>query len=215
MCNVNHRLKVVLDNETLKKNIDFLRVNDLMLHGGEILAVDSAKELYIWLAEKMKKKVNLITNGLFIDREWAERLIRNSDWIEISVNAASKETHEFINRGSKFEKVIENIKMLIDLKRRYNLNTDVRFHFTIVPENIHEIAQAIEFADRLGCGVITYSFCSPQVENLLFKRERVREKIRNELIQVLKRNLKIKIQRVQLEFLGLVTKFHPLLVDRY
>ncbi len=216
MCRQNHRLNIALNNEMLKKNIDWPRIEDITIQGGEVLAIPSAKELLIWLTEKMKKKIKLVTNGLLINREWAERLVRGSEWIEVSVNAATKQMHEFVNRGSDFEKVIRNIKMLIDLKRSYNAKTDIRYHFTIVPENVHEIAQAIKFADRLGCDLIAYSFDSPRVEIFLSQHKKMKKKIKDEISKLSNKNLNIKVQRNQLHQLGLVgDSNHNLFVDDY
>jgi tetratricopeptide (TPR) repeat protein len=216
MCRQNHRLNIALNNDMLKRNIDWPRINDITIQGGEVLAIPSAKELLIWLIEKMQKKIKLVTNGLLINHEWAERLVRGSEWIEISVNAATKQMHELVNRGSDFNRVIRNIKMLIELKRNYNIKTDIRFHFTIVPENVQEIAKAIKFADQLGCDLIAYSFDSPKVEISLSQHKKIKEKIKNELSRLNNENLKIKIQRNQLEQLGLLDSFnHKLVVDDY
>lgn len=216
MCPQNHRLKIALNNAMLKKNIDWSRVDDIVIQGGEVLAIPSARQLLIWLIEKMNKKIKLVTNGLLINREWAERLVKGANWIEVSVNAATKQTHELINRGSNFARVLKNLKMLIDTKRSYNLKTDIRFHFTIVPENVHEIAQAVKFADELGCDLIAYSFDSPKVEIFLSRYKKIKEKIKNELSRLCNRNLKIKIQRNQLEQLGLLDGFnHKSVIDDY
>ena len=215
MCPQDHSLKKVLNNNMLKKNIDWPRINDILMMGGEVLAIESARELYIWLIEKMQRRIKLTTNGLLINREWAERLVKGSEWIEVSVNAATRKTHESINRGSSFEKVISNLRMLIDLKRSYSIKTGIRFHFTIVPENTHEIAQAIKVADRLGCDMITYCFDSPNVETFLSKHKNIREKIKEDILKVINVNLKIKIQRNHLEQLGLVEDSNPNLVDEY
>ena len=216
MCPRNRHSKIVLNNDILKKNIDWFRINDILLNGGEVLAIKSAKELCIWLTERMQKKIKLITNGLLINREWAEKLVRGSEWIEISVNAATGKTHEFINRGSDFNRVIRNIKMLIYLKRAYSMKTDIRFHFTIIPENVHEIAQAIKFADDLGCDLIAYSFDSPRTEDFLSKHKNIKAKIKDEIAKLANSNLSIKILRNQLEQLGLMEDFNPnLAVDDY
>jgi len=215
MCPQDHSSKTVLKNNILKKNIGWPRINEILMMGGEVLAIESAKELYIWLTEKMQRRIKLTTNGLLINREWAERLVKGSEWIEVSVNAATRKTHESINRGSDFERVISNLRMLIDLKRSYSIKTGIRYHFTIVPENIHEIAQAIKVADRLGCDMITYCFDSPNVETFLSKHKNIREKIKEDILKVINVNLKIKIQRNHLEQLGLVEDSNPNLVDEY
>ena len=216
MCPQDHSLKKVLNNNMLKKNIDWPRIDDIVMQGGEVLAISSAKEFYIWLTEKMQKKIKLVTNGLLINGEWGMRLVRGSEWIEVSVNAATRKTHESINRGSSFERVISNLKMLIDFKHSYNMKTDIRFHFTIVPEKTHEIAQAIKVAERLGCDLIAYSFDSPRVEIFLSQHKKIKKRITDEISKLTKGALNIKIQRNQLKQLGLVEGFDPnLVIEEY
>jgi tetratricopeptide (TPR) repeat protein len=214
MCPQSHQSKAMLNNNILKRNIDWSRIDDIILQGGEILAMKGAKELFIWLTEKMKKKPKLVTNGLLINHEWAQRLVKNSCWIEVSVNASTKQTHEFVNRKSDFRRVIDNIRMLVYLKGKYRLDTEIRYHFTVVPENAHEIAPAIKLANDLGCDLIAYSYDSPAVENFLNKNKDVKRKIIKQIEQLVNDGLKIKIQRNQLEQLGILGNFyHRQIID--
>ncbi len=88
--------------------------------------------MYLWLTKVMNKKVNLVTNETLINDEWAEHLVKGSRKIRISVNAATKKTHELVNKGSKYDKVVENIRKLIYHKHHLNLDTQITFHFTIL-----------------------------------------------------------------------------------
>ncbi len=206
MCSQDHRAKITLDNNILKKNIDWSQVEDIEFQGGEILAMKNAKEMYIWLTEQMNKKVNLITNGTLINDEWAARIVKGSKWIAISVNAVTKKTHEIVNKGSKYERVIDNIKNLIHLKYHYNSNIIIDYKYTIVPENISEIADAIEFADSLGCDSITYGF-SASVPRTLRENKELGERMKSKIYRLVNGNLKIEITefaRSKLERLGLL-----------
>ena len=158
MCDQSHKSKQGLDNHTLKANIDWKRVDDIELQGGEVLAMGNAKELYLWLTQEMGKKVNLITNGVLISDEWAEHLVKGANWIQISVNAATKKTHELVNQNSNFGRVIENIKKMIRLKSQYGVDVEIIYKYTILSENMDEIGRAVEFADALGCDTIAFGY---------------------------------------------------------
>jgi MoaA/NifB/PqqE/SkfB family radical SAM enzyme len=203
MCGQNSRSKDKLDNDILKKHIDWAQVESIELQGGEILAMKEAKELYLWLTREMNKKVNLITNGLLINDEWAEFLVRGSNWITISVNAATKKTHELVNKGSVFEKVIDNTKKLINLKEKYNLNTKIIFHHTTVKENLHELADAIYLANALGCDSINFGF-DKHVLPFLKKNPALKEKIKQKISFVMNEGLKIDCETNRLEHMGLL-----------
>jgi len=203
MCLQDHKSKVMLDNNALKNQIDWTKIEDIEFQGGEILAMKRAKELYLWLTQKMNKKVNLITNGMLINDEWAEHLAKGSNWIEISVNAATKKTHELVNRGSNYELVLDNIKKLIYFKDKYNLKTEIIYKYTIVKENLHEIADAIKFADALSCDFINVGY-DVSVPVFLNGNLILKEKIRNEISSIMNEDLKLKISRKRLNYLGLL-----------
>lgn len=158
MCRQDHRSRVMLDNETLKRHVDWEKLGTIELQGGEVLAMPKAKELYLWLTQTMRKKVEIITNGMLIDARWAEHIVWGSNWVQISVNAATKQTHERVNTGSNFEKVIEAVRTLVRLSRAEGGRCAIWYKYTVVPENAHEIADAIALADSLGCTQIEYGY---------------------------------------------------------
>lgn len=204
MCVQNHKSKIMIDNDILKKNIDWKKVDDIALQGGEILAMKNARQMYLWLTKRLNKKVNLITNGILINDDWADHLVRGSNWIQISVNAATKETHEIVNRKSSFTRVINNLKKMIDLKHQYGSDVEIIYKFTMVNENIHEIGKAIEFANSLGCDSIAFGYKNPNVPFLLNWDKKLKEEIRHEISRLVNSNLRIKIGMKRLEQLGLI-----------
>lgn len=123
--------------------------------------------------------------------------------MQISVNAATKKTHEFINKGSNYKRVVENIKKLIYLKRQYHSDIKIIYKYTIVPENIHEIAVAVEFAKSLGCDEITYGY-DKSVPFILKENKNLMEQAKNKISQLINSNSKIKIGRNRLGYLGLL-----------
>jgi pyruvate-formate lyase-activating enzyme len=204
MCRQNHRSRVRIDERILQKNIDWSKVDEIELQGGEILSMKGAKELYVWLTQQMHKKVNVITNGMLINDEWAENFVKGAKWILISVNAAKSKTHESINRGSSFEKVIDNIKKMIVLNRNLGTNVNIAFKYTIVPENISEIADAIVLADSIGCDMITFGYdrCVPI---FLAKNSEIAQDVRHSLRSLLEPgNAKIQIDTNVLLYLRLL-----------
>ena len=203
MCRQDHQNNLMLDSDILKKNINWSYVENIELQGGEILAMKDAKNMYLWLTKQMNKKVDLITNGVLINDEWAEHLVRGSRKIRISVNAASKKTHELINKGSNYEKVINNIRKLISLKQYHNLDVKIQYKFTIVPENINEIADAIEVADNLGCSKINFGY-DHMVPSVIRENNELHEQLKNRLNQLVRSNLKIEIEQYRLRLLGLL-----------
>lgn len=206
MCYQSWKPKRSLDNEILKKNIDWAKIRDIELQGGEILAMEGAKRLYLWLTQKLNKKIDLLTNGMLIDDAWARHLVLGSNWIAVSVNAATKATHELVNRGSNYGRVIGNIEKLICLKKRYNSKISIGYRFTIVKENICEIAQTIGLADKLGCDVVSFGY-DESVAPFLDQNEKLRQKIKDQIALVMSNDLDIEVDVLnRLPRLGLLNR---------
>jgi len=203
MCPQDHRSPEMLENDVLKRHIDWSRVAEIEMQGGEILAMQGARELYLWLTGECGRKVNLITNGVLIDETWATHLVRGSDWIQVSVNAATKATHEMVNRKSSFEKVIRGIEKMVAAKARLGLATRIIYKFTVVPENVAEIAGAIALADRLGCDEIHFGYDRGVIQHLADRQE-LRERVAREIGALLAAGPRVSVESYRLEYLGLV-----------
>lgn len=203
MCGQDHRSRVTLDHTLLKKRIEWEKVNDIEIQGGEILAIKKAKEMYLWLTQEKGKKVNLITNGNLINDEWADHFVKGSKWIQVSVNAASQETHELVNRRSKFDRVMDNIKKMILLKRSSGSDIQIIYKFTIIPENIHEIGDAIELAAETGCDEIAFGY-DHKVPFILSQDKELYGKVKDKIHQLVNSNLHIHIETKRLEQIGLL-----------
>jgi sulfatase maturation enzyme AslB (radical SAM superfamily) len=202
MCPQDHRSKEVLDFEAAKKNIDWSQFYEIMLQGGEILAMKDAKKLYLWLTREQNKKADLLTNGLLVNDEWADHLVNGSNVIAISVNAATKETHNHVNRGSDFFKVVDNIKKMISLKSEKKSGVQIIYKYSIVPENVHEVAEAIVFAENLGCDQISYGY-DLSVPDYIKKNENLRLDLKNRITSILEKGVRIKVDKAKLKTLNL------------
>lgn len=88
----------------------------------------------------------------FIDERIAKELIEMGvDRIFASIDGATKETYEKIRDGSNFERVINNVRNLIRLKKEMNAYyPELDFHYIITKTNIHEIPQYIELVYSLN-----------------------------------------------------------------
>ncbi len=101
--------------------------------------------------------LNLTTNGTFPKkgaRAWAERIVPVASDVKISWNGSTKETQESIMLGSNWEKVIANVRTLIEVRDAHAAaggnRCRVTFQLTFLETNVHEIAGVIELAAKLG-----------------------------------------------------------------
>lgn len=102
-------------------------------------------------------KLNLTTNGTFPGRgarAWAERIVPVASDVKISWNGACKETHEQIMLGTRWEKVLENVKIFLQVRdahaARGGNRCRITFQLTFLETNVDELAGIVKLAASLG-----------------------------------------------------------------
>jgi MoaA/NifB/PqqE/SkfB family radical SAM enzyme len=101
--------------------------------------------------------MNLTTNGTFPRkgaREWAKRLVPILSDVKVSWNGSTKETHERVMIGSRFEKALENLRILLEERDAYAVafghRCRVTLQLTFLESNAHELADVVRLAADLG-----------------------------------------------------------------
>lgn len=108
------------------------------------------------MASKNKKIINLVTNGVLLDREKINRIIeiKRFNQISVSLNASNPQDYSDIcNMPSEtFGKVVNNIKELVETKKRYKNKAKFEIIVSAVcsQEFIPKIKDYLLFADNLG-----------------------------------------------------------------
>lgn len=109
------------------------------------------------LAQEYNIKINLTTNGTFPRKsteEWSRLIVPNTTDIKISWNGATKGTSEAVMKGLNFEKALENVKSLIELRNEYFNQTGyfcrITLQLTFMQSNMHELSDIIKLAASLG-----------------------------------------------------------------
>jgi sulfatase maturation enzyme AslB (radical SAM superfamily) len=100
---------------------------------------------------------DLITNGtlltkamwMFLPKDFRDKIIN----IVISLDSCNKEVYQKIRRGADFQKTMNNIRFISNLKKSGELP---RFglSFVIQKSNIEELPNFIKFADEIGADVV-------------------------------------------------------------
>ncbi|WP_419909555.1 radical SAM protein [Hoeflea sp.] len=173
MCWQDHKARHQLSLDVIKQRVDFTNIDKIEFQGGEPLAIKECKNAYLWLTEEMGKKVNFLTNGTLVSEAWAERICKGSKWLHISFNGARQKTVERVNSGVKYQKVLQSVERLLEARQRLKSKVRLVGHFTIVPENVREIAHFPEFCAELGLDGVEYGYDRDTVPKWI--RENARE----------------------------------------
>ena len=137
--------------------------------------------LMIRKAKEYKIKVNISTNLNYFTKDLGAELITSgTDRIIISLAGASQETLEKYQVGSNFSKVLENIKLLVNLKQNLKLSKPfIQWRYLINRFNEHEVHNAKSLAKELELDELDVGPLRCDMGNeLLFNKEERYENVR-------------------------------------
>lgn len=122
---------------------------------GEIFLNPEIKDIIKYAYER---KISLTAlNGVnlnTIKEDVLESLVKYKfRFLTVSLDGATAETYKIYRKGGDFEKVIDNIKKINDLKRRYKSKFPyLVWQFVIFSHNEHELKDAKKMAEQLDMG---------------------------------------------------------------
>ncbi|OGR45263.1 MAG: hypothetical protein A2X35_03190 [Elusimicrobia bacterium GWA2_61_42] len=164
MCVQDHRNTRSLGMADLKP-LDLRPFEGIELVGGEPLFIPAAREFFDYAAA-LGKKVSFISNGTLINDEWARKIARHSRFLYVSLNAATKKTHERVNVGSSWDKVMKSVRSIRKYRQALPDRVHLQGHMTVVPENIHEVPLFIRTFKKLGFDRVCFSHSEDSVKYL-------------------------------------------------
>ncbi len=138
--------------EDFKYIVDqFPKIKKIRMTGlGENLLNKDFLKMLRYIKEK-KIYVEFFDNFYFLDDKIAEQLINiGVDKVYASIDGATKETYEKIRIGSSFERVMDNIKGLINLKKKKRANyPEITFIYVINRYNSEEVLNFIDIVNSI------------------------------------------------------------------
>ncbi len=125
--------------------------------GGEPLLQPKLEE---WIAEAKAAdcETGFLSNGLLLRKEKLQRILdAGVDWIGISIDGATAEIYEKIRKGSRFERVCENLAGIAEL--RTGKAPKIMINFVLTKLNFHQMQDIVRLADRLGVDQVNFKQC--------------------------------------------------------
>jgi MoaA/NifB/PqqE/SkfB family radical SAM enzyme len=156
--NTTQRKKGYLNVQDYKKIIDsaspWLLYHMVYFQGEPFLH----PHIYEMLQYAHQKKIHTCTstNGHYITHANAHKIIESGlNRIIISVDGITQDTYEKYRQGGELEKVITGIKILSELKRKYQTkNPQIIIQFLVFRFNEHQIKDIKSFGKNIGANKV-------------------------------------------------------------
>lgn len=102
--------------------------------------------------KKIRMSPSVVTNGTLLDEDLGQKMLKAGvDEIRISIDGATKRTFESIRIGAKFEEVTNNIRALVEQKKKLHaVGTFVGMQMTVMEKNLEELPAMVKLASSLG-----------------------------------------------------------------
>lgn len=147
--------------------------------------------------------VETTSNGLLINEKLSKELVRSGlDIITFSLDGASKETYEYIRVGSDFDKVVNNIKRLVEIRNEVGSNLKIHINSIVMKYNFYELPNLIKLTselnvDRLFLGFMLTHSDFPEHFNkeqkILENNPNLKKYLKKSLEEAKSKNLKVDI----------------------
>lgn len=150
MCGQDHRSHEELDIKKLISGVDWTKRPRLIMQGGEPLVIPRAYELTRFIVNQTDSNFTLITNGTELSRKWIRLLTAGNNECRISLNGAAKASHETVNKGSSWKRVLKNVRKLASARVKKSSSMTVTLRMTVVPANVRELPLFVRFGNSEG-----------------------------------------------------------------
>ena len=149
--------------------------------GGEVFLYKHFEEMFDEACKWNNLKQQIITNGLAPNPRWIEKIIKAQNTeLTFSIDGVTKEVYEEIRQGSNFERVVENVKYIMKLKKELGIKKDIRMNSVIMKTNYKQIYDLLDFAKELGfnqLSLMALHFDSAPNENIFYGDTRDQESL--------------------------------------
>lgn len=134
--------------------------------GGEPTVNPALGKVINFVGRNSEIKMGAFTNGTLIHKfGLLDILVDNLVWVRFSIDAGTAETYNNIRRtraGSDWNRMMDNLNMLIQTRRNNGSKLKIGVGFVITPDNCHEI---VDFARGFVDMDVDYCQYKPEIVN--------------------------------------------------
>ncbi len=144
---------IIMDKKLLNKiiyNLKRVGVKGIIWTGGGEPLINKHVPESMLLAHNLGMKNGLFTNGILMTPKIIPTIIKSCEWIRISLGAATSETFKLCHKGNDFNKIIDNVKEFMKVKKRIGSDIAIGLSMMVHKKNYHELYKEAVLAKKLG-----------------------------------------------------------------
>ena len=122
------------------------------------------------VARKIKLDLAIATNGIALKNDKIKEFLESFIWIRISLCASTKESYRYIHGMDSFDRVINNIRDLVEMKNKHNLGTTIGIQMVVTDDNKNEIVDIAKLGKDLNVDYCVIKPCSDTPDKQLKHR---------------------------------------------
>ena len=131
-------------------------VRSVKLQGGEPTVMKNCRAAATFLRGYPNAKIEIISNGIFIDDFWHETLVEQGRLYSVSIQGATADVYDKIVIHGNHERVIHNLQRV--LKHRRGTSPKVLLTAVVLKENCEHLSEIIGLAGRLGADGVEFTY---------------------------------------------------------
>lgn len=150
------KFKVIADNI----HLEYYRQAILAGAGDPLLCPDFVPIMQHLHAAYPSVEISVTTNGIALNRELGEAMLAcGVTMINISLNAATRETYQRLMQVDAFEKICRQIQDFSALCKERGSGPQLQLSIPIMRCNVEELPLLIQFAHEVGAGAVNVFYC--------------------------------------------------------
>lgn len=208
-CNINcimcevRRTQWDIPQEVIGEVLGLLSyIESIIWQGGEPFLLDYFEEIFDKACKFPNLKQTIVTNGLLITEDWAQKLVNNNIELIFSIDGVTKEVYERIRVGARFDDVIRGIEIINRARGKApSKNMSLRLHAVIMKSNYRQLEAFIDFAKAYGFDAIHLIsiWGNPDSEENIFHRQ---EKEALNYINAIRNRIEEKAKKYNIQLLN-------------
>jgi len=126
---------------------------------GEMLLMPEILDFLDYINEKLPLQIkNFTTNGVSLNKDICDKFKEGKYAVLISLHAANRELHQHLTKLKNFDSIIENIKRLVNIKRKRNPVLHINLIFLLTTLNIDNLPDFVKLGHELGVDRVTCNY---------------------------------------------------------